>query len=309
MMRLVLTAIMLLLPSQLWAQTCNFSITPMVFTVDTLSGTPTDSTATLSINCTGVALAVRVCPGIGAGSGGATASARQMTSGASTLNFQLYSDSNHTAVWGANSGLPAGTPPTIDLPLLSGVGTTTVTIYGRVFTGQGAVPPGTYISNFTAADTNFIYASLGILPCPGLLLPQTAHPTFTATATINPKCNVSAQDIDFGSQGLLQTNIDATGQLTVTCTPGTTYNIGLDGGNAGAGPSGRLMSVAGRSISYNLYRDTARSLVWGTTIGTNTAGGTGTGTAQLFSVFGRVPPQTTPAAGTYKDLITVTVTY
>jgi spore coat protein U-like protein len=309
MMRLVLAAIMLLLPSQLWAQSCNFSITPMVFTVDTLSGTPTDTTATLSINCTGVALAVRVCPGIGAGSGGATASARQMTSGASTLNFQLYSDSTRTAVWGAYGGSPAGTPPTIDLPLLSGAGTTTVTIYGRVFSGQGTAPPGTYTSNFTAADTNFIYASLGILPCPGLLLPQTSHPTFTATATIAPKCNVSAQDINFGSQGLLQANVDASGQLTVTCTPGTAYNIGLDGGNAGAGPSGRLMSVAGRSISYNLYRDTARSLVWGTTIGTNTAGGTGTGAAQLFSVFGRVPPQTTPAAGVYKDLITVTVTY
>jgi spore coat protein U-like protein len=31
--------------------------------------------------------------------------------------------------------------------------------------------------------------------------------------------------------------------------------------------------------------------------------------AQSFSVFGRIPTQTTPAPGSYADIITVTVTY
>jgi len=37
--------------------------------------------------------------------------------------------------------------------------------------------------------------------------------------------------------------------------------------------------------------------------------GTGTGTAQTIPVYGDVPGQTTPAAGTYRDTVTATITY
>jgi spore coat protein U-like protein len=36
---------------------------------------------------------------------------------------------------------------------------------------------------------------------------------------------------------------------------------------------------------------------------------TGNGSAQSFTVYGRVPPQAAPAPGNYSDTITVTVTY
>ena len=49
--------------------------------------------------------------------------------------------------------------------------------------------------------------------------------------------------------------------------------------------------------------------MWGNTVGTNTIAGTGSGGSQSYTVYGRVPPQTTPAAATYTDTITVTVTY
>ena len=49
--------------------------------------------------------------------------------------------------------------------------------------------------------------------------------------------------------------------------------------------------------------------MWGTTIGTDTVTGTGNGTAQAITVYGRVPPQTTPPAATYNDTVNVTVTY
>jgi spore coat protein U-like protein len=62
-------------------------------------------------------------------------------------------------------------------------------------------------------------------------------------------------------------------------------------------------------VTYGLYRDAARSLAWGATTGVNTASGTGTGTTQTLTVYGRVAPQTTPKAGTYTDTIVATVTY
>jgi outer membrane usher protein len=36
---------------------------------------------------------------------------------------------------------------------------------------------------------------------------------------------------------------------------------------------------------------------------------TGNGASQPFTVYGRVPPQTTPTPGAYSDTVTVTVTY
>ncbi|EEF26199.1 conserved hypothetical protein [Ricinus communis] len=41
----------------------------------------------------------------------------------------------------------------------------------------------------------------------------------------------------------------------------------------------------------------------------STVAGTGTGNAQLLTIYGRVPPQTTPSSGTYTDTVVVTLTY
>jgi spore coat protein U-like protein len=62
-------------------------------------------------------------------------------------------------------------------------------------------------------------------------------------------------------------------------------------------------------VTYSLYSDSGRATVWGNTVGTNTVAGTGNGASQSYTVYGRAPAQTTPAAGTYTDTVTVTVTY
>jgi spore coat protein U-like protein len=134
--------------------------------------------------------------------------------------------------------------------------------------------------------------------------------TFTASATISNLCNVSASTLNFGSQGVLSANIDQTSTIQVTCTNTTPYNIGLSaGGGAGATVTTRKMTSGGNTINYSLYRDVGRTQVWGTTIGTDTVAATGNGAAQTHTVYGRVPPQGTPAPATYTDTITVTVTY
>ncbi|MEN5390730.1 spore coat protein U domain-containing protein, partial [[Pseudomonas] hibiscicola] len=46
------------------------------------------------------------------------------------------------------------------------------------------------------------------------------------------------------------------------------------------------------------------------TLTVDTASGTGTGSAQQLTIYGRVPPVTgQPPAGTYHDLVTVTITF
>src|SRR5271166_7127276 len=134
---------------------------------------------------------------------------------------------------------------------------------------------------------------------------------FSVQLTMTTSCVInSASTLNFGSQGVLTTAVNNTSTLQVQCTNTTPYNIGLDAGQGtGATVAVRKMTSGANTINYSLYSDTGRTTVWGNTVGTNTVAGTGNGASQSYTVYGRVPPQTTPAAATYTDTITVTVTY
>jgi spore coat protein U-like protein len=130
--------------------------------------------------------------------------------------------------------------------------------------------------------------------------------------TITAECQInSASNLNFGTNGVIDANIDATSAVIVQCTSGTPYNLGLNAGaTAGATVDNRLMTgPANATIAYSLYTTAAHSAVWGNTVGTNTQTGTGNGAPQTFTVFGRVAPQNTPGAGTYTDTVTATLTY
>lgn len=139
----------------------------------------------------------------------------------------------------------------------------------------------------------------------------TATSTFQVQMKITSSCIInSAGNLNFPDTGVIAANVDATSTLSVQCTSTTPYNIGLNiGTGTGATVAVRKMTSGGATINYSLYSDAARSAVWGDTIGNNTVASTGTGAAQSFTIYGRVPPQGTPAPATYTDTITVTVTY
>ena len=103
-------------------------------------------------------------------------------------------------------------------------------------------------------------------------------------------------------------NIDQSSTITVTCTTGAAYNVGLDGGGSG-NINARRMINGTNNVGYQLYSNSARTNVWGNTVGTDTVAGSGNGTSQTLTVYGRVPPQTTPVAAVYNDTVNVTVTY
>jgi len=139
----------------------------------------------------------------------------------------------------------------------------------------------------------------------------TTTSTFTVQATIQAQCVInSASTLDFGTQGVLASNVDQTSTIAVQCTNTTPYNIGLNAGTgSGATVATRKLTSGGATINYSLYTDSGRSTVWGNTVGTDTQAATGSGAAQSYTVYGRIPTQSTPAPGTYTDTITVTVTY
>jgi spore coat protein U-like protein len=135
--------------------------------------------------------------------------------------------------------------------------------------------------------------------------------TFTAQIAIAAACAInSASSLNFGTQGVLAANVDQSSTIQVTCTNTTPYTIGLNAGTgSGATVAARKMSSGGNTVNYALYSDAAHTTIWGNTPASDTVAGTGTGAAQSFTVYGRVPPQGAPAPGNYSDTITVTVMY
>lgn len=297
------------------ADGCDFSISNINFgSVTLLNGAAVDSSATLDIVCRNtltIGLSMRVCPNIGAGSGGLNGSARQMIGpSGQALGFQLYQDAGRTIPWGSVDQPTIGAPPPIDFLSLPLTTTTVhVPIYARILASQQSAAGGAYLATFAGAQTRFSYASYLLFPqsCAAM----TQNPTqvnFDVQANVNRTCDVTAQGINFGSHGLITSNVDAAGQLSVICTLTLPYSISLNGGLSNALPTQRKMTKGAEAIIYGLYKNNARNQPWGNGAG-ETVSGTGSGAQQDIPVYGRVAPQNTPSTGTYTDTVVVTVTY
>lgn len=156
-----------------------------------------------------------------------------------------------------------------------------------------------------------IGAAIAFLAPANIVQAQTATTSFQVTATVLKFCTVVATPLAFGNY----TTIEALGTstITVTCTNGTGYDIALDaGGAAGATVTTRQMSgttVTAARLNYFLYRDSGRTLNWGTTIGTDTVHLTAGIVPIISTVYGRIPAGQFVAPDAYLDTINVTVTY
>lgn len=137
----------------------------------------------------------------------------------------------------------------------------------------------------------------------------TATTTFLVTATVTATCTVTANTLSFGTYGGA-TNLDGTTTITVKCTNGSAYQVGLNAGTApGATAAARKMASGANLLTYALYSDAGRTTVWGDSVGGDTVHGIGTGLDQSLTVYGRVPAGQLPPVGSYTDTIGVTVYY
>lgn len=157
-----------------------------------------------------------------------------------------------------------------------------------------------------------------ILLVPAMLLASPAQAATTGSslavdATVTANCVVSTTGIDFGDVNPISgSNYDSSGSIHVTCTSGTGWSAAAGlGSGSGATFASRRMSFGANLLQYNLYTNAGRTTVWGDGTGsTGTLGGTGTGSVQNVSVYGRVGSgQVSAPPGDYSDTVTVTLTY
>jgi spore coat protein U-like protein len=280
-------------PAQSAISQCSIVTSGIQFSpYDTVTKAQIDAIGSIEVTCTGTEIHDFVLEA----SGGNTNSCdtRQMRFISSTLDYQVYSDSGRKSKWCTNAARLAY-EFRIDFKKNGTTQTFTFTVFGRIFSGQNPSGTGNFSDVLTATLAEL---KLGVV--------TTA--TFPVRSGVGGTCSVSGSSLAFGSY-LPDQNLDSSVGVTVNCTSGTNYQVGLGSGNNISGPT-RRMSSAQNFLNYFLFQDSARTIAWGngSALGSKRSG-TGTGSNQALTVFGRIPSGQNARVGSYTDVLTITVEY
>lgn len=133
-------------------------------------------------------------------------------------------------------------------------------------------------------------------------------------------CSLAAGNVAFGGYDVFSpVSLDSTGALVVTCSriggpPNSTVSIAIGPSTTSGSIVNRRMQMPGGTdfLGYNLFRDAARTSVWGNTAGVDTFVQTITvpnkGSTQMSAtIFGRIPAGQDVRMGIYSDTVVVTV--
>lgn len=287
------------------ALSCTASVSGVAFgSITVRDGSNDQTTGTVEYSCSGGTpnAAIAVCLTLGAGTGGAEGgnSPRYMRRSDNTpLSYELKSVSQSGSTWGT---VVTGT--TLDD---NGAASFQDTIFSEVTSSGAEVKGGSYTSTFGSTGDSLTFGEgSGQTACTS----GGTSPSFNVTATVVPACTIDVAPLSFGSMESLAEAVDAQTTITANCTSATSYSIslGLGNGSGVTGPAARKMMKGSDSITYGLYQNPERTMVWGDQVSSD-FDGTGTGSFQSIPVYGRIPSQNTPQAGTYTDTVVVTITY
>jgi spore coat protein U-like protein len=122
-------------------------------------------------------------------------------------------------------------------------------------------------------------------------------------------CHISAASISFGNYDVFaSTNLLGTGTVQTSGCPGSSGTATADAGvNSGGSFNPRKMKLSSGSdlLNYNLYTDSARTVIWNTSSGVIDWSGNTT-----VTFYGSIPSgQTNAGIGTYQDIVTVTINF
>lgn len=155
-----------------------------------------------------------------------------------------------------------------------------------------------------------------------VILMTAAVPAFAAqkqanldvTASVTANCTITTVAVAFGAYDPIGANaaadLNASGTVTVACTKGTAATIDLGNGSNLSGGV-RRMASATDFMNYALYKDAARTQVWGTGLagGTTSAYNAASRAATAITVYGTVPQAQDVTVGNYADTVVATINY
>jgi spore coat protein U-like protein len=266
-----------------------------------------------------------VCLSIGGGSGNASANVtnpRQLSGGGKLVNYNLYTDTSYSAakIWGGWTGTDtAANVITFTLNKsdnLVGSLTQDIDVYGKLnadasLSSINVGPDNLNLtSNFAGvAQMRYIFF---LTPGLGCALGTTVAMPFTASARLINDCTINIGNLAFPNSSLLSSAVRTTSTLTTRCSLNTPYRVTFSAGTTpGNSISARRMTGGPTSelVTYQISNTLDGPSLGDGSGGTVTIGGTGNGAIQTQTVYGMVPPQSTPTPGDYKDTVVATVSF
>lgn len=278
-------------PAAAGINSCSISSAGIAFSpYNTQTKAAVDGVGTIVVTCSGDGATNSLSLNLTGGSTG-SCSSRQMRSGANVLSYQVYQDAGRATLF-----CDGGSRLDINMDFTTGSSQTrSFTMYGRIAAGQNPVFGAAYSDQLSVA-----------LKRGGNTLATTTASITAAAAAI---CTVTAGTLGFGTYNGT-TAATAAAAISVNCSNGAAYQVGLDDGLDPSATARRMAGPGGARLSYELYSNSARTLAWGdgSALGARVSG-TGSGSAQSLTVYGRIPAGQLVAAGSYTDSVVVTVEY
>ena len=141
-----------------------------------------------------------------------------------------------------------------------------------------------------------------------------ATASLAVSATVINNCTISTAAVAFGSYDPVvanaSTNLDSTGGITIACTKGATATIGLNTGANASGSARRLADGSSNYLSYDIYKDSSRTSVWGNAgADLYTPAAAPNKSPRTFTAYARVTSNQDVPAGSYTDTVTATVNF
>jgi spore coat protein U-like protein len=141
-----------------------------------------------------------------------------------------------------------------------------------------------------------------------------------ARAAGDTSCSLFATPLAFGKYvPSSSAPSDFTATITLTCTASGTAPVPIQGTIAltgAGGPPGRQLTAGARRLRYQLYLDSARTVLWGDgtggsgTVSISGVAGSSTPFRQALTVYGRILARQSDApVGNYADQITAVLSY
>jgi spore coat protein U-like protein len=166
----------------------------------------------------------------------------------------------------------------------------------------------------TGHSRNILIIVLTLLSAMSALADGQATVKMEVSAIVTPNCRMTLTPLNFGNYDPLgvhgSVELDASANVTLTCTLDSVATIAIDQGQNQAGSLSRRLSSGDQRLNYELYRDAARTQTWST--GPNAVryvSTTGIASSNELTVYGRIPPGQDVAAGSYNDVVTATVNF
>ena len=186
-------------------------------------------------------------------------------------------------------------------------------------TAANNVAAGVYTETLNVRWDWSYCTGLGVLGiCLGYDTGSNKISTLTVSITVANDCTISAPSISFGSAPVVSAFSTVSQTVSVNCTKGSAYTVGLGDGTHPVSVGGRRQMMSGGNyLAYDIFQS-AGTTRWGsvgaarrasTTAEVNPGTGLGSG-SQIFNYNARIyTDQATPPAGNYSDSVVLDVSF